>query len=186
VDYIAKVLGAISELGLEDEFQSEVPSIQEVSFQTYANFAKDVLNYCTRLEIRYGRRIQGFSVAFDAKTKSKVHHHIGRIREIFTALDVEERKREALLGRLGALEQEVDRNRTRLEAFGELVIEVASVAGVAAEKLNPVKEMIDSISRLIWGSRQNEPKQIPPPKDRKKIESRPRHPTRDIDDEVPF
>lgn len=98
VEYIAKVLGAISELGLEDEFQSEVPSIQEVSFQTYANFAKDVLNYCTRLEIRYGRRIQGFSVAFDAKTKSKVHHHINRIREIFTVLDLEERKREVYLG----------------------------------------------------------------------------------------
>ena len=56
VDYIAQVIAAITELGLEANFSTDVPLIEDVSYNTYLNFSKDVKNYCTRLEIRYGRR----------------------------------------------------------------------------------------------------------------------------------
>lgn len=38
VDYMAKVLGAINGLGLEGNFKSEVPSIDDVDYATYFEF----------------------------------------------------------------------------------------------------------------------------------------------------
>jgi hypothetical protein len=186
MEYIAQVLGAIAELDLENEFRSDVPSIENVNTQTYLNFSKDVKNYCTRLSIRVSRRVQGFSVIFDSAAKQKAHHFIGQLRELFNAVEVDEPKREALFTRLSALENEIDRDRTRLEKYGELIILTAAVFGKAAEKLKPVQEIFDSISRLIYGSRTEEVKKLSPPKETKRIESRMSPKTRELDDEVPF
>lgn len=186
MEYIAQVLGAISELNLENEFRSDVPSIEDVNTQTYLNFSKDVKNYCTRLSIRVSRRVQGFSVIFDSASKQKAHHFIGQLRELFTTIDVDTPKRDALFTRLIALEKEVDRDRTRLEVYGELIIETASILGKAVEKLRPVQELLDSFSRLIYGSRSEEVKKLAPPKETKRIESRISPKAKVLDDEVPF
>jgi hypothetical protein len=65
VAYISQVLGAIQELGLETAFKSEVPSIEDVSYNTYLNFNKDVLHYLTILRVRRGQRKKGYSVELD-------------------------------------------------------------------------------------------------------------------------
>ena len=185
--YIAKVLAAISELQLESEFRGEVPQIEDVTERTYQNFSKDVGNYVTRLKIRHGRRTSGFSVAFDSAAKVKIHHLIQQLREFFQSLEIDDAYKGVLMKRLNALAIEVDRSRTSLEAFGELTIEVAAIVGVAAEKLEPAKRLLDSVARVIWGSRQDEAKQLPRPEDRKQIEHKPK-PRSDgnNDDEVPF
>jgi hypothetical protein len=76
VDYMAKVLAAIKALGLESNFESEVPSIDDVNYSTYLNFNKDVTHYRTMLRIRRSLRHQGYSVQFDETAKRKIHHHL--------------------------------------------------------------------------------------------------------------
>ncbi len=190
VDYIAKVIGAIKELGLEANFYTIVPSIEDVSNTTYLNFSKDVKNYCTRLEIRFGRRVQGFSVRFDSVAKNEIHNYVTKIREVVTTLEVTPAKKEALLNRLNAFGHEVDHDRTRLESFGEVVLQLASIAGEAAEKLEPVRKWVDSIGNLINGARVKEPElpRLPSKEPQKRIEvkkeSKPS--SQLLDDEVPF
>ncbi len=190
VDYIAQVIGAIAELGLEANFSTDVPLIEDVSPNTYLNFSKDVKNYCTRLQIRYGRRVQGFSVRFDTAAKATIHNYITKIREVVQKLEVDVPKKEALLKRLTRFAEEVDSDRTRLEAFGEVVLSVSSIAGQAAEKLEPIRRWVDSIGNLINGAREVEQatKQLPPVKLPKRIEVQKQSPSfaRDLDDEVPF
>ena len=191
VDYIAQVLGAIKALGLEAGFKDRVPQIEDVDYNTYLNFSKDVKYYRTILEIQHGRRVQGFSVQFDAVTKEKIKHHLKQVRDIVEKLEIDQDKKDALFGKIGALEQEVDRDRTRLEAYGALVIESAGVLGDAVEKLEPLRKWFDSIGQLIWGAKkEEETKQLPPPGERKQIEP-PRAPKPsgkrgNLDDEIPF
>ena len=52
---------------------------------------------------------------------------------IFDSLEVEEKKKEALFAKLSALEQEVDRDRTRYDAYAALSIEIAGVVGQVIE-----------------------------------------------------
>jgi hypothetical protein len=191
-DYIAQVLGAAEELGLvEAAFgETEVPSIENVDFHTYQNFSKRVKHYTTRLEIRHGRRVQGYSVRFDAPTKTKVHHLLAQVREIFSKLEVNEEKREALFSKLTDLEAEVNRNRTRFDAYAALAIEVADVTGEVVGR-SRILEVLDAVARLFGVAKKNDaPRQLPAPDKPKQIEHQKR-PTKlnkraEMDDDIPF
>ncbi len=196
INYIAQVIAAINELGLQAQFADRVPVIQDVDYTTYINFSKDVKHYRTTLLIRRGRRVQGYSVRFDPATKAKVQHHIEQLRGIFEQLEVEQEKREALFNKLNALQQEVDRERTRFDAFAALAIETAGVVGDVVEKTQLLK-ILDSIARVMWGAKTEEetrclpaptlPKRIEAPKRTKTIPAQRSAPNKDdTEDEIPF
>lgn len=183
VEYISKVVAAIRELGIEAKFETKIPRIQDVSFHTYAEFGKDVEHYRTGLQIRHARRSKGYSVRFDGATKEKIRHHLDQLRGIIDKLEVNAGKKEALFDRLNDFAKELDRDRTRFESWGAVVIQAAEVLGDAAEAAEPARKWLDSIGRLIWGAKEkeNETKQLPPPKEIKQIE-----PPKKLDDEIPF
>ncbi|MEJ0077013.1 MAG: hypothetical protein WDO17_16520 [Alphaproteobacteria bacterium] len=81
-----------------------------------------------------GRRVQGYSVQFDATTKLKVQHHIEQLREIFGKLEIEQDKRDSLFNKLTELQHEVDRDRTRFDVYAALAVEAAGVVGESVEK----------------------------------------------------
>jgi hypothetical protein len=187
VDYMAKVLGAINALGLESNFKSEVPSIDDVNYSTYLNFNKDVTHYRTVLKIRRSQREQGYSVQFDETAKSKIHHHLAQVLEIFNKLEVEETKREKLVSRLNDLQSEVNLKRTRFDRLAALSIEVASVAGEVVEK-SKVLEILGAVHRVFWGAQTEKQKRLPPPESPKRIEPpRPKIEKKSsMDDDIPF
>lgn len=182
-DYIAQVLGAAEELGLaEAAFEKETPAIQDVDFHTYQNFSKRVKHYTTRLEIRHGRRIQGYSVRFDTAAKSKLHHLLGQVRDVFLKLELEERKRESLLAKLHDLENEIDRSRTRYDAYAALAIETAEVTGEVIER-SKILELLDAVARIFGVAKKKEgTPQLPAPSKPKQIE----HKRSEMDDDIPF
>ncbi|MGT2502176.1 hypothetical protein ACVOMS_17620 [Bradyrhizobium guangxiense] len=187
VDYMAKVLGAINALGLEGNFKSEVPSIGDVDYSTYLNFNKDVTHYRTVLRIRRSLREQGYSVQFDEIAKSKIHHHLDQILELFNKLEIEEEKRERLISRLNDLQNEVSLKRTRFDRLAALSIEVASVAGEFVEK-SKMLDLLGAISRVFWGAQTEKQKRLPPPETQKQIEPpRPKIEKKSpMDDDIPF
>jgi hypothetical protein len=189
IAYISQVLGAITALGLQSEFKSEVPSIENVTYNTYLDFNKDVMHYRTVLRIRKSQRRQGYSVQFDETAKRKVHHHLDQVLEIFNKLEVEDTKRERLVSRLGDLQAEVNQQRTRFDRFAALSIEVSSVIGEVIDKTK-VLELLDAVARVFWGAQTERQKQLPLPKQPKTIEPpkpriEPRKPS-DMDDDIPF
>lgn len=177
IQYISKVLGAISELGIESHFANRsVPSIEDVDYQTYVNFSKDVEHYRTMLQIRRARRRKEFSVALDQAMKIKLRHMLSQMREIVDRLDVCPTKKEALFAKINALQAEIDRDRTRFDIAAALWIEGCEKLGEGAEKLKPLREILDSIGNLFKQAKKLEgadtprlppadkPKQIEPPK----------------------
>jgi hypothetical protein len=192
VAYIAQVLAAVSALGLEPEFRGEVPLVEDTDYSTYLNFNKDVTHYLTQLKIRQGRRNAGASVQLDAAAREKIGHFVSQIKDIIQNLEVDDRRREAIIKKLFDFELEVSRSRSRYDAFASLVIETAGVAGQAAERLEPVRRLLDSIAGVIWGAKQkeDEAKQLPPAAERKRLEP-PRvqkkpAPGPFSDDDIPF
>lgn len=202
-EYMGRVVAAIKELGLETNFaQDRLPKVEDINYQTYLNFGQDVESFRTTLLIRNGRRTQGFSVRFDEASKLQLRHHLERMRELVGKLEVEDKKREALFNKINALQQEVDRDRTRFDALADLTIEASGVADAALE---PVNRILNSIAKVFWGAKDEEIKRLPPPKRPKQLEdkrevsdfgaARPepqktddRTPTKrgDLDDEIPF
>ena len=168
-----------------------MPSIENVSYNTYLDFNKDVMHYRTVLRIRKSQRRQGYSVQFDETAKRKVHHHLDQVLEIFNKLEVEDGKREKLISRLNDLQSEVNQPRTRFDRFAALSMEVSGVVGDTVER-SKVIEILDAIARVFWGAQTEKQKQLPSPKQPKTIEPpRPKigtakAPLSEMDDDIPF
>jgi hypothetical protein len=192
---MAQVLAAIDALELQANFRSQVPSIEEVDFNTYLNFNKDVEHYCTVLRVRNSRRAQGYSVRFDAVAKEKVNHHLTQLRDIFNKLEMEGKKKESLLFKLEDLQREIDSSRTRFDRFAALAIEASTLTGDVVEK-SKVLEIFDSIARVFWGAQTDRQKQLPSPQAPKQIPGPKRFPApshsesktspNSMDDDIPF
>ena len=97
-----------------------------------------------------------------------------------------------LFGKLNELQSEVDRERTRFDAFAALAIEAGGVVGDVVEKSNILK-LLDSIAKVFWGSKkEEETKRLPAPTPPKRLEpprapaSKPAPRKGDLDDEIPF
>jgi hypothetical protein len=178
IQYISRVLAAINELGLEDKFANgSVPSIKDVNYTTYIDFCEDVEHYRTKLQIRCSRRGKEYSVALDTPTKLKLRHLLSQIKETVDKLDVSQSKKEALFAKISALENEINRDRTRFDAVAALWVEVCEKIGEGVKKLEPLRQLMDSVGSLIGAAKKEEetqahrlpapktPKQIAPPKD---------------------
>jgi hypothetical protein len=197
LEYISHVVATAKALdcGYFDEY--EIPTLEGDIQSSYEQFLVDVSHVAWQIRMRHARRVKSYSVALDPATKSKIRHHLEQIKEIVDHLEVSERKKEALYSKINALAGEVDKDRTRFDAAMALIMEVASVGGEAADKLEPVRKWIDSIARLLGRAKEAEDAaapRLPAPKERKRIEP-PRRalPEKarsrsidDLDDEIPF
>jgi hypothetical protein len=187
VHYMASVIAAIQELGLEAQFNKPLPTIGETTYDTYLDFGKDVRYYRTRLEIRHGRRVQGYSVKFDAATKDRLRHHLKQMRGLVDKAEVEWDKKEALFSKINALQEEIDRDRTRLDALADLTV---TAAGILDTALEPINKILNNVARVFHGAQQEEQKRLPAPTPRKQIEGPKENPQGgkrgDMDDEIPF
>ena len=148
-------------------------------------FLGDVDNFITQSHIRQGRRNRGYSVAFDVSAKRKIAHFLKQIRDVIDKAELDDRKREALYARIGALQTEVDRVRTRFEAFGAFAIEAAGILGEMGKQIEP---LTNSIARIFGTAKSYEDANpaLPPPKVPKKISPPKKAPKPELDDDIPF
>ena len=127
-------------------------------------------------------------IVLDATAREAIHALTNAIREELNELTLSENKRESLFNKLNAFAAEVDRNRTRTEAFLSLAVDVARTARVVGEEIKPLQKTVDRVLDLIeradkWND------VLPPWKDRKSIEGPPKRlvpPPQDLDEDIPF
>jgi hypothetical protein len=129
-------------------------------------------------------------VVLDAAARQAIHALISALREKLNELTLPEKKRESLFNKLNSFAAEIDRNRTRPEAFYAFAIEAARAAREVNDELKPLQQTIDRVfdwlekGKKLWDA-------LPSWNERKKIEAPPKRlpqpaPINDLDDEIPF
>jgi hypothetical protein len=184
------VLGARDELQVKILLTYTAPALSLIRENDFLFVTGEVDRLRTRVQIRNSRRDRAYSVRFDAATKQKVRHLLNQIKEIVDEVELDDRKKEALYSKINALANEVDRDRTHIQAFGALVVEMAGIVGEAANRMEPARKFLDSIARVFGVAKSHEDAnlQLPLHHEPKKIE--PPHkrlpaPKTD-DDDIPF
>ena len=127
-------------------------------------------------------------IVLDATSRKAIHTLINAIKERLNELTLSENKRETLFGKLNAFADEVDRNRTRTEAFYSFAFDTARVVRSVGDEIKPLLQTIDRMAELIDKAKKIHDL-LPPWTDRKKIEGPPKRltsPAPDFDDEIPF
>ena len=192
LDYMGKTVAAAKELGINDFSNYIITYRDGFDFTEYYALRHTITTYTTAVQIRYARRNRSFSVRLSAAEKTTIRHHTQHIRQMILETEMDASKREKLLDKLAAFEAEVDKDRTKFESYGAAVIEIAGFVGEAAKKLEPVRRIMDSIAKIIHGSKEEETKRLPPPDKPKQIEHKPHSPSREpsrsssTDEEIPF
>jgi hypothetical protein len=189
--YLSVVLPAAKHYGIEPLCYYDRPKKNTEDWELFDDFIADV-DYCiTELRLNNLERAKLYSVKLDAAAKIKLGRLLTEIREAVAALDISVTKKDRLFARINALQEEVDRERTREQAFGALMIEACDDIGEAAKKLEPVVRIIERVGRAIGIAKraENALPLLPRPKEPKRIEAqKPAKKSfeKGLDDEIPF
>jgi hypothetical protein len=184
----------VHNLGLLTEYRS--PPANDTKFGDFFQDFRRHAEITTQKILMEAARRQKTSVqqvvVLDAPARSAIHKLIEAIREKLNEWKLPEAKREAMFNKLNAFASEVDRNRTRTEAFFAFAIDAARTARGINDEIKPLQETIDRI--FGWLDKATQWKDaLPPWSDRRKIEGPPKRlpaPGKNLsekmDDEIPF
>ncbi len=171
--YLSVVLPAAKHYGIEPLCNYVRPKGNAEDWKLFDDFIADVDYRVTELRLNNVERAKLYSVKLDAAAKIKLTHLLTEICEAVAVLDISVTKKDRLYARINALQEEVDRERTREQAFGALLIEACDDIGEAAKKLEPVVRIIERAGQAIGIAKRAEDAQprLPRPKEPKRIEA---------------
>lgn len=163
---------------------------------SFDEFTDQVNYWTTQIEVRHAQRLRPIStvLSLTPDIRRQLQSYVSGIRETIIPLQISGKKKEALLSKLNALADEIDRDRTKTEAWTAFSLEVASAGGQVAKELKPVSELVNAIGNLLGKAKglAEDLLALPAPVFRKRIAapadstSPSATPKNGLDDDIPF
>ncbi len=187
--YMNAILAFIDEYSLD----IDVPDISEYDGEYYFNEflkAKSSIEYVvTRFSLRK-RRMQtgaaGTLIAISSSYKSEIGNLLEKIRKIVNQEVTDIKKKDEIFVKIAALQSEVDREQTTIDAFFGRMVDLAKTVGKCAEELKPLADILDKLKSKSIES----PEQVDllPKRERQKLipDQSENSGSNDLDDEIPF
>lgn len=189
-DYVNSVLAFLDEYGLD----TQLPDISELGDQEFIQrfnaFRSKVGYLTTRYTLRAERLRNGTAgtvIAIARDYKSQIGEHLSKIRKIVNSEIKEGVKRDIISKKIAALQSEVDRDQTTVDAAFGRIIDLSQALGSAAENLKPAIDQLERVKELFIGH-SKKVDQLSAPDRPKQIEDKSHENTDppDSDDEIPF
>ena len=179
----------VHDLGILTAFKS--PPNSDRDFGDYfQDFRRTAEIASQKILMEAARRVKSGSnevVVLDGKARAAIHQLISAIREKLNDLALPEKKRDALFNKLNEFAAEVDRNRTRPEAFFSFAVDFARATREVNDEIKPLQKTIDRVFDWIEKA-QKWKDSLPTWEERRRIEG-PRKklpPPNELDDDIPF
>lgn len=194
LEYMNHTISAARALGLDFLNSFEVTFGNSDMSSNLADLRAAVDRFSVHTQIEFIRQPPKDSVTLDATEKRVLRHYVEQIKEIIDKSSLLVAKKERLFDIINEFLIEVDRDRTRLQRFNDVVVSLAHTGGDAANELEPTWKWVKLIAQLFGARQENEQMKLPKPRAPKKIEG-PKKPTPpakpiakrgDLDDEIPF
>jgi hypothetical protein len=170
--YVQVLLAFIDEHDLEAtmgvSISRNMPKWDSGSFEGWLNeFQNTIKYYQARCRFRSrNASTDAITIALNSDYRSEIHDLLNKIRKVVANLEISDRKRDAIYGRISALESEIDKSRTRIDALMALMLEASETTGEVAERLEPVVKLAERVRALFAKARaENEPPALPAPDD---------------------
>ena len=196
MEYMTKVLAAAHVYEITPLVGLKITHVARNDiWDEYSQFKTDVDFVNIQIRLRAALIDREGSIGLDETAKRKIHHFIQQIKDEIEHIDLEADKKDSLLAALNSFAREVDRSRTRMQAGMALWMKFMTGMGEGFEKLKPVRELLDSIARVMGKVKDFEDhysSRLPGPAERKRLEPPPSRPaqttrsTQEVEDEIPF
>ena len=177
----------MDEFGLEIDVDdiSELPSSEFI--ESFSKFFNKVNYARTRFALRKQRFQQGVAgtpLFLKPEAKNEITDLIVTIRKIVNQSVADERKKNAIFRKLGALQEEIDRDLHTYDSIFKLLVDVSKVVGQSAENLEPLVEKLERLKKIFFESTESET-YLPKSETRKQL-PKPKKSSFELDDEIPF
>ncbi|WP_299794506.1 hypothetical protein [uncultured Marivita sp.] len=193
--YVMAVLAFLDEFGLETEIE-DISELEGEEFYKQFRQFKSKIEYTTmRYKLRKSRIANGgvgTVIAIAATYKTEIGSLLEKIRKIVNQEVAAGNKKDKIFTKITALQSEVDRDLTTVDAAFGRVLDLSKMLGEAGGNIKPAVDQLERIKKLFW-DRSEKVEQLPKP-DRPKMitEEKPEgyqgygESPRDLDDEIPF
>lgn len=169
--YVTQIIGFIEEYNLDIGIDTKSPIVE---FSTYFdNFTHRVDSFISRLRIR---KIRGKNsdqsshlISLTEDYRTAIHEKISLIRKIINSIEIKEDRREILFKNLNAFAAEVDKERTKIDTFTSVWLNVTETFGKGAENLEPAVKALERIARIFGKAKAEEQSDLLPPHQEKKL-----------------
>ena len=179
----------VHSLGIFGNFGDVPASLEEFQY-FFREFNRHAEMISEKIKIEAARRAMVGAesiVVLDAASRQEIHTLIRAIREKLDGLDLTESKREALFNKLHEFAKEVDKNRTRTEAFFAFFVQFTRSVRELKDEAAPALKTLDRLSDAVEKA-DKLAKRLPPWETRRRIEGPPKQlpaPEEDGEDEAP-
>jgi hypothetical protein len=151
--YINNVLATVTALDLQIlEYWVDNPAAAHED-KNFKQIKYDIDAAITKIKVRHAQVTRKASVRLGGDAREKIRELINKIKLTIEAIELPLPRKEALMSRLNDFAAEVDKDRTRFEAFGALMIEAAGVARKVERKLRPIRKWIGYIANVMHEAR---------------------------------
>jgi len=160
--------------------------------ELYRTFRRVVDEFIVHTQIAHVRSGPRNSVALDPSEKKHLRAYADKIKEIIDKSSLRADKKERLFDKINAFIAELDKDRTPLDRFNDVVLSLAHTGGDAAEELEPAWKWVKLAAAILGVRQETEQTKLPAPPKKLKAPKRqlPPPPQKvdrfDMNDEVPF
>jgi hypothetical protein len=191
--YVMAILAFLDEYSLEAEVE-DISALDNEEFYKHFKQFKSKIEYVTiRYSLRKNRITSGglgTVISISQSYKSEIGSLLEKIRKIVNQEVEAGKKKDKIFGKIAALQSEVDRDQTTVDAAFGRVLDLSKVLGEAGGNIKPAVDQLERLKKIFW-DRSEKVKQLPKPDRPKMITEEKQGGYKDgkvsvPDDEIPF
>jgi len=189
--YMNKTIAAAKALEINPVSQYPVDTFNTQTFgESYIAFRADVDNIVVQMRILTSRRRKSLSVGLTGEQKTKVLGMVEKVRAEIEQSSANQDKKDKIYKIIRDLAEEISKDRTSMERFGDLARGLAGVSKDVAETgAEPWWKWFKAAMGVVDDAKKSE-LQLPKPPEPKRIEppkrQLPKPKPSDMDDKIPF
>lgn len=199
LSFMNVVIASAKQYEIEPFLSMDVPARDQFGNHDFQQFKFDTDHYVTQLVLGNSLRARRDSVEILPKTKDTLRGYVSALRDCLEKGNLGDKKREALLKRLDALEAELEKRRVNMMAVARVAFALWAIPGATWQSYDVANKLITNLMTSVAEAKETEesqkklpesqhPKALSPP--RKEVPSLFAKSSGalgdDLDDDIPF
>jgi len=187
--YVTAILAFLDEYSIESNIEDISELENDEFYKEFGRFKSKVEYISTRFSLRKNRLEKGSlgtAITIEKNYKSEVGSHLEKIRKIINQEVSEGAKKDKIFKKIGALQSEVDRDITTIDAAFGRMLALSRVMGECGDNVKPAIDQLERIKKIFWDN-SDKVDALPKPERPKALpKASTETGSRDLDDEIPF
>lgn len=187
--YVTAILAFLDEYSIEANIEDISELDNEDFYKGFGKFKSKVEYISNRFNLRknrLGNGSLGTAITLEKSYKSDVGSHLEKIRKIINQEVPEGAKKDKIFKKISALQSEVDRDMTTIDAAFGRMLDLSRILGECGEHIKPAVDQLERVKKIFWDNSEKVDALPKPERPKALPKANTEANSGDLDDEIPF